>query len=313
MKNKKDLMKFKVEEAHHGLSLLTFLKKKCPDLSSVKSLKRAIEAKECLVNGRVEFFSSYKLVRGDVVELRAILPTAPDRIDCEIVFEDASLLIINKPAGVLSDPSAIAKVLGKNISLFLIHRLDKNTSGLLMLAKTSEMLQKMKELFVQKEVYKYYIALVDGSLPKKSGVIENYLGKKGSYQGQTIYGQVEANQGDQAITYWKSLAKGLRCSLVLLEPKTGRTHQLRVHLKEMGHPILGDYQYAKNFVCPIQPSRQMLHAWALHFIHPLTQEDLWITSSIAEDFIVLSDQLKLSLHLLLSSSELIDQIQKKRK
>ena len=310
MKNKKEAMKFKVEEEHHGLSLLTFLKKKCPDISSVKSLKRAIEAKECLLNGRVEFFSSCKVVRGDVVELRAILPTACHLMQCEIVFEDADLLIVNKPPGVVSDPFAIAQMIGSTRPLSLIHRLDKDTSGLLMLAKTPVMLQAMKELFSKKGVDKYYIALIDGALPKKSGVIDNYLGKKGSYQGQTIYGQVGEQDGEKATTYWRSLAKGLRCSLLLLEPKTGRTHQLRVHLKEVGHPILGDYQYAKTFMCPIQPARQMLHAWALPFIHPLTRQDLWITSSIAEDFVVLSDQLKLSLHVLSTSSLLLEQIQK---
>jgi len=296
MKRKKEALQFKVEPIDHGITLLAFLKKMCPDVSSVKSLKRAIEAKECLVNGRVEFFSSYKLMKGDVVELRTLKASSHEDASIETVFEDADLLVINKPAGLVSDAEGIAQKIGYTGSLSLIHRLDKDTSGLLMLAKSPKMQQAMKDLFSKKLVQKYYLALVDGSISKKSGVIDNFLGKKGSYQGQTIYGAVSEKEGERAITNWRHLEKGLRCCLLLLEPKTGRTHQLRVHLKEMGHPILGDYQYSKTFVCQVLPSRQMLHAWCLHFIHPITKEELQIIAPPPDDFITLAEPLKVSLH-----------------
>lgn len=295
MSQKIEVRKFKVEPQDHGLTLLAFLKNKCPDFSSVKSLKRAIESKECLVNGKVEFFSSYRLMKGDVVELRT-LKISNGSSECEVVFEDSDLLVINKPAGLVSDAENIAKKLGYKGTLTLIHRLDKDTSGLLMLAKTAKMQQMMKDLFSKKEVQKYYLALADGSMSKKSGTIDNFLGKKGSYQGQTIYGQVAEKDGERAITHWRLLEKGVRCCLFLLEPKTGRTHQLRVHLKEMGHPILGDYQYSKNFSCPIQPARQMLHAWGLYFIHPITLKEIALSASLPDDFITLSQELKVSLH-----------------
>lgn len=296
MKRKKEALQFKVEAIDHGLTLLAFLKKMCPDVSSVKSLKRAIEAKECLVNGKVEFFSSYKLMKGDVVELRTLKASTNEVASCETIFEDEDLLIINKPAGIVSDAEGIAQKIGYKGSLSLVHRLDKDTSGLLMLAKNTKMQQAMKDIFSKKEVQKFYLALADGSITKKGGIIDNYLGKKGSYQGQTLYGSVPEKEGERAITHWRHLEKGLRCCLLLLEPKTGRTHQLRVHLKEMGHPILGDYQYSKTFVCQVLPSRQMLHAWCLHFIHPLTKEEMQLIAPLPDDFITLAEQLKVSLH-----------------
>jgi RluA family pseudouridine synthase len=313
MKSNPFSKKFHVGPEDHGITLLQFLKKKCPDVSSVKSLKRAIEGRECLVNGKVEFFSSYKLIKGDVVELRTLFATGNTQSSCEIVYEDLDLIVINKPAGVVSDAEGIKQKMQISSNVSLIHRLDKDTSGLLMLAKNSKILQSMKELFSKKEVQKFYLALVDGSLSKKSGVIDNFLGKKGSYQGQTIYGQVPEGQGERAVTHWRLLEKGLRCALMFLEPKTGRTHQLRVHLKEIGHPILGDYQYSKNFSCPIQPSRQMLHALGLYFIHPVTKKNVILSAPLPEDFIMLAEQIKLSLHTVSDPNFLNDLIQLQKK
>jgi len=311
MSRKKTTTQFTVEPADHGITLLAFLKKMCPEVSSVKSLKRAIEGKECLINDRVEFFSSRKLARGDVVELRTLKASSHGTHEYEILHEDADLLIINKPYGMLSDAEGVMQKIAYKGSLSLIHRIDKDTSGLLMLAKTPKMFSAMKDLFQKREVQKYYLALVDGSISKKSGIIDNFLGKKGAYQGQTIYGQVVEKEGERALTIWRVLEKGLRCTLMLLEPKTGRTHQLRVHMKEMGHPILGDYQYSKVFACPIQPARHMLHAWGLHFIHPLTKEELLITAPLPDDFITLSEQLKISLHPVSDLSYLQEVIKKK--
>ena len=296
MSKKRPITQFIVEPADHGITLLAFLKKMCPDVSSVKSLKRAIEGKECLINDRVEFFSSRKLARGDVVELRTLKASSSGSHECETLYEDADLLIINKPYGMVSDAEGVIQKIGYKESLSLVHRIDKDTSGLLMLAKSPKMLSAMKDLFQKREVQKYYLALVDGSISKKSGMIDNFLGKKGAYHGQTIYGHVPETEGERALTFWRVLEKGLRCTLMLLEPKTGRTHQLRVHMKEIGHPILGDYQYSKVFACPIQPARHMLHAWGLHFIHPLSKEEIFISAPLPDDFITLSEQLKISLH-----------------
>lgn len=311
MRKKTELLCFKVQENEHGLTLLAFLKKNCTAISSAKAIKRVIESKECLVNGKVEFFSTYKLAKGDTVELRSIISNPEEPQNGEIIFEDDYLLVINKPAGVVSDAVQISQLIGYKAGvLSLVHRLDKDTSGVLMLAKTGPMLHAMKDLFSKKEVQKFYLALVDGSFSKKSGLIDNFLGKKGSYHGQTIYGSVEQGEGERAITYWRSLEKGLRCSLVLLEPKTGRTHQLRVHLKEMGHPILGDYQYCKNFSCQIMPSRQMLHAFGVTFIHPITKKEISLCGSLADDFITLADQLKVSMNELLKPCFFQDLIKK---
>ncbi len=189
-----------------------------------------------------------------------------------VLFEDKDLLIINKPSGVVSE--------GK----FLVHRLDKETSGVLVLAKNQSMQEAMEALFKKREVHKIYLAIVDGKVAQDEGVIDNALGKIHSYQGQTIYRAVDAKKGKRAITSWKCLKRGKQASLLQCEPYTGRTHQIRAHLSGMGHPILGDVQYGKRFCCTFHPQRNMLHAYRIQFKHPSTGQKMDIVAPIPSDF-----------------------------
>lgn len=296
-KSKEISLKWRVSKKEAGMRLLQFLREKCPESPSVKTLKRAIDDKFCTVNDRIEIFSSYRLEENDVVMLNTLAFEKTKKalaITIPILYEDQELLIINKPPGLISDIAAIKKGLPKE-SLNLVHRLDKETSGVLILAKTPEMKEKMILLFKKLKVRKLYLAIVDKVLEKDEGKIDNFLGEKHHYQGQTIYGSVEEKKGRHAITYWKCLAKGKNACIVSCEPYTGRTHQLRVHLSSLGHPILGDIQYGKKFFCSYRPQRNLLHAYCIVFEHPTTRKSLKVIAPIPVDFKQAMEAIKVTL------------------
>ena len=278
MKSKAVHLVFSVTASEEGMTLLSFLRAHCKEAPSIKAIKRAIDGKYCKVNGAVEQFSSHPLKKGDKISINPIAfhsKSDSKPFLLSVLYEDASLLICNKPPGVISASQG---------ALILVHRLDKETSGALIFAKSPEIKEKMVVIFQQHQVKKVYLALVDGCIEQKSGEITNYLGKTGGYQGQTVYGAVSPAKGKKAITVWKLLKKGKKASAVQMEPITGRTHQLRVHLSQMGHPILGDAQYGKRFRCAFHPQRHLLHAYAITFPHPVTERELKVIAPIPLDF-----------------------------
>ena len=279
-------MRYTVSIHEHGWSLLAFLKLKGGETCSIKKIKKAIETKNCKVGGRVEFFSSRKLMEGDVVEFD-VPSTENNTLSMPILFEDGEFVIVNKPAGLVSSNEEFQRNLGeKSKNWRLIHRLDKDTSGLVLLAKTDVAEESAKKLFSERIIQKTYLAVVDGKVSRKRGVIDNFLGKKGGYQGQTLYGSVRESEGQRAITHWRVIGSNGQSSLVLCDLKTGRTHQIRVHMSEMSHPILGDYQYSKKgFINRFSSKRQLLHAWKLAFIHPKTQKEIAVIAPLPLDFV----------------------------
>jgi RluA family pseudouridine synthase len=270
--------KWRVSRKEEGMRLLQFLREKCPEAPSIKAIKRAIDSKLCIVNGRIEIFSSYRLAENDTVWLKEVaFEIRKNLTKIPILYEDRDLLVINKPAGIISDHRIIKRSRSNpQEALELVHRLDKETSGLLILAKTSEAKEKMIAFFKARSVRKLYLAIVDRVIRKDEGKIDGFLGKKYSYQGQTVYGSVDEKKGVRAITFWRCLSRGRTTSVVCCEPFTGRTHQLRVHMSEMGHPILGDVQYGKRFICPFKPPRNLLHAYSITFMQPSTGKELKI-------------------------------------
>nr|MBA3817181.1 RNA pseudouridine synthase [Parachlamydiaceae bacterium] len=141
-------------------------------------------------------------------------------------------------------------------------------------------------LFKQRKVKKTYLAIVDG-LPKSSqGIIDNFLGKISIYEGQTLYGEVsKAKGGLSARTVWKKEKTGVAASFIICYPETGRTHQLRVHLSGLGHPILGDYQYGRSFKCSFRPQRMLLHAYEITFENPVTNQLIQVIAKQPADFV----------------------------
>jgi len=280
---------WEVTTEESGTKLLTFLKNKLGETISSRQIKRAIEENLCVVNGITERFSTTQLGTGDRVALhmnRLSKPTTVSLFEKErLLFEDGFLLIYNKPGGVASDDPEFLKALRRYCpTLILIHRLDRDTTGALLFSKNSAVQANLITLFKQHLVKKEYLALVDGIPKKKMGVIDNFLGEKHRRQGEVSWGKVAVDKGVRAITEWKCLSTGSHASLLRCIPKTGRTHQIRVHLSEMGHPLLGDFQYGRTFQCPYRPARHLLHAYTLSFPHPCTTKQVSVSAPLPEDF-----------------------------
>ncbi len=225
---------------------------------SGKFLRRVLEANLCRVNGRIERFASARLQKGDLVELASSWKEGISSpiLEFPILYEDDALRFVNKPAGWVCSEENCLRMFGKE--LYLVHRLDKDTTGVLALAKGLQTREEWMAYFAERAVEKEYVAIVDGVPKKESGVIENELIKKRTFEGQTIWGS--GQNGLKATTYWRVLAQGENSALLLCRPITGRTHQIRVHLAEMGHPILIDRQYAARFRSSFFAKRPLLHA-----------------------------------------------------
>jgi 23S rRNA pseudouridine955/2504/2580 synthase len=251
-------------QAPSSQKLVAFLQGRLGGDYSGKFLRKLLEANLCRINGKVERFGSRLILRGDTVELASTWKSLLDSqssVTFETLYESEALKIVNKPPGWVCDPKNTLKTFGPNH--YLVHRLDKETSGLLLIAKNSACRDELIDLFEKRTIHKTYLALVDGVPKESKGIRQTFLQKKGSFQGQTIWGS--GLNGLSAITHWQKMATFQQASLILCEPVTGRTHQIRVHMAEMGHPILVDRQYAKSFRCPLFIQRTLLHAYRLQF------------------------------------------------
>ncbi len=215
--------------------------------------------------------------------------------EIKIVYETPDFLVVNKPAGLLTHPvnrqdkskSLVGWLLKerpeiKNVideygaSLGgwadlrpgIVHRLDKETSGLIIVAKNKESFEYFKKLFQERKIKKTYLALVYGRLKDKSGIIESPLGKLGAKQTIRTKGKKELKE-KEAVTEFKVLKEYEDYSLLEVSPKTGRTHQIRVHLKSLGHPVVCDPLYlGRGYICPPELGRMFLHAQSLSFVSP---------------------------------------------
>ncbi len=266
-----------------GMKLQAFLAAKIGH--SAKSLKKAIEANCCQINGRTERFASTIVGLGDRIYLDIKERPSLEFDNSRLLYEDDDLLVYNKPAGINCDEDGILKLLRKhNANLQLVHRLDRDTTGTLILSKNEETLKHLIGQFKYHEVKKSYRAIVDGVIKKQSGKIENYLVVKRKIAGQTIWGESDQPPGLHAVTRWESLKKGKETSLVVCYPETGKTHQLRVHLAGMGHPILGDVQYGKKFKTTYHADRYLLHSDQIAFSHPKTMKKIVATAPFPDDF-----------------------------
>lgn len=268
----------RVDQEHSGKTLLAFLRDTLTQYPSVKAIKRAIEGGECTINDRVETFSTHRVKVGDeiVLTFREKAETFP----LEILFEDEHLILYNKP------PKRASEDISKH---FLVHRLDKDTSGVILFAKTKKMQDLLTDLFRKREVEKIYLAICDGKIEKGEWTVDNFLERKASYQGGALYGA--AKKGKRAITHFTLIKTSDTASLIQASPHTGRTHQIRVHLKEEGHPVLGDYQYGKHFCCKEKTPRLMLHASEISFVHPITKKEVRVSAPLLADFLAAKKKL----------------------
>jgi len=293
-------MKWRVQQEQSGQKLVSFLKDNLTTSFSSRHIKQLIELGRCKVNGKVERFASFQVAKGDTVfflqdksnSCENKLIAKNNTTNITILFSDDHFLAIDKPSRIASDDPKLVNAISKESkSLILVHRLDKETTGVLLFAKSKEAFLKMVELFKKGEVEKTYLAIVDGKVLSKQGKVENQMGKLSLYQGQTLWGVVK--EGLKALTFWERVSFSNQASLMVCYPKTGRTHQLRVHMSGIGHPILGDYQYGKSFKCSFKPDRILLHALILSFNHPFIEKKVVINSPQPSDFKEAIEKLKL--------------------
>ncbi len=216
-------------------------------------------------------------------------------IENNIIHEDRFIIIVNKPAGLASQGGTglhrsldeIMKVISekKGYKPHLVHRLDKDTSGLIMMAKSPSIATKLTESFKQHEIRKIYLAVIKGHPRPHEGEIDLPLLKSGRQGQQKVH--VDYKNGQKAISQYQVLDHcGQEFSLCALSPLTGRTHQLRVHMKEgLNCPIIGDKKYGGSEAVPDGlPKKLHLHAWQLEFKHPASQEKMQFKAALSETF-----------------------------
>jgi 23S rRNA pseudouridine1911/1915/1917 synthase len=223
------------------------------------------------------------------------IETRPEAIPLEILFEDDDLIVINKPAGMTVHPDAghqkhtLVNALLHHCSTLsgiggkerpgIVHRIDKETSGCLVAAKNDIAHHELSEQFADRAVDKIYLALAAGKMRKQTGVIEESIGRHPVHRQRM---SVSSPRGRAARTEYRVLRSNAQASLIECKLHSGRTHQIRVHLHHLGHPVLGDKLYAARFAKNFP--RQMLHAWKLGFRHPRTDEWKNFEAPLPDDF-----------------------------
>ena len=252
-------------------------------------IKTLVEKQNVQVNGEIVKKAGYILKDKDVISITIpeaeILNLEPENIPIDIVYEDDDLAVINKPQGLVVHPApgslnhTLVNALMfhlKNLSDIngvvrpgIVHRLDKDTSGLLVVAKNNEAHLNLQEQIATKQAKRYYVALVDGVVTKDEGVINTLIDRSKKDRKMMA---VSNNSGRVAITHYKVLERFKNYTYMEYELKTGRTHQIRVHSKFINHPIVGDPVYGGSNKFNL--NGQMLHAYKLCLTHPKTKKEM---------------------------------------
>lgn len=298
---------YQITEEYGGMEILAFLRKKGFSrhiLSSMKADKQSI-----LLNGERGYGRSV-LKSGDI--LRILVPETeitekliPVKMDLRILYEDEDILVLNKDADIPIHPSignyentlanAVAYYFAQKGEPFVyrcINRLDRDTTGALILSKNPYSAAVLSQQMKRREIRRTYLAIVEG-IPPQSGTISAPIGRK---DGSTIERQVDFENGEKAVTHFERLAvtesspKGSSAlngcpqdySLLELHLETGRTHQIRVHMKYLGYPLPGDYLYHPDYRII---NRQPLHSYQIEFRHPVTEKAMLFTAPVPEDFV----------------------------
>jgi 23S rRNA pseudouridine1911/1915/1917 synthase len=309
--------RFIVDKGQNPMRIDRFLSDHIVGISRNR-LQQAADAKCVLVND-LPVKSSYKVKPLDVISIvmdrpRHDFKIIPENIPLNIVYEDESLMVINKPAGMVVHPghgnysgtlvNAIAYYLNydENMTMEdprmgLVHRIDKDTSGLLLIAKTPHAKTNLSVQFYNKTTKRQYIALVWGNVENNEGTIEGNIGRDPKDR-MLMKVFPEGDMGKTAVTHYKVLERFGYVTLVQCQLETGRTHQIRVHMKYIGHTLFNDERYGghdilrgtrfakyKQFVynCFVACPRQALHAKTLGFVHPETKEEMFLESELPED------------------------------
>ena len=294
-------MQFTVKRVEQSnLRIDRFLAEKLPDLSRSR-LQSLIKDGHITLNGNPTK-PKHLICEKDVIEI-SIPPLTqpeakPEDIKLNILHEDEHLIVINKPHGLVVHPAAgnpdgtLVNALLHHCNQLsgiggverpgIVHRLDKDTSGCLVAAKSDTTHRLLVESFANRQVKKIYLAAVNGCPTIESGRIENHIARNPKDRQKMAV--VEPPRGKLAITDYSVRKKSEGTSLIECHLLTGRTHQIRVHMKSLGNPILGDPIYSRSAKQNVQVTRLMLHAWKLSFIHPETREEMHFQSEHPAEF-----------------------------
>ena len=290
-------MIFQVEENDVGKRLDIFLHEKFSDLSR-SHIKNMIDGGNVLLNGKVVKAGEKLRLNGVVQAEKPVLQevkTKPEDIPIEIVYEDDDLAVVNKPQGMVVHAGAgntsgtlvnallyrLKNLSGINGKLRpgIVHRLDKNTSGLLLIAKNDFAHNSLAKQIAEKTCKRTYIALLEGTLKEQEGVISTHIARDKKHR--TLMNVCPETEGKLAITEYKVLKYYNNCTLVEFNLKTGRTHQIRVHASRVLHrPIVGDREYNPT----TKINGQLLHAYKLEFTQPRTGKQIVVTAPVPEYF-----------------------------
>lgn len=284
-----------------GERLDRFLHGKLPELSRAR-IQDLIRTDHARLNGKPTKPGA-ALKAGDTVSLTIPDPVSTEvvaqDIPLEILYEDADILVINKPPGLVVHPAAgnadgtLVNALlhhcddlsgiGGETRPGIVHRLDKDTSGCIVVAKHDRAHRRLTESFSDRRISKTYLAVVNGVPEEERGRQQNFIGRHPvDRKRMTI---LYDGAGKEAITEWERLAIHQDCALIRCRLLTGRTHQIRVHMKDgLGCPILGDPIYGHPSRQKIKASRLMLHAWRLAFNHPMTEQPLAFEAAMPAEF-----------------------------
>lgn len=291
----------KVEE-NEKIRIDKYLSEKL-DLSRSK-IQKLIDNKKVIVNNKF-VSANYKIKMGDLIEvnddLNYEINIEKENIPLDIVYEDDDLLIVNKESGMVTHPAPghytktlVNALLYKfdistttDIRPGIVHRLDKDTSGLMVVAKNEKTHEKLSEMIKNKEVKRHYIALVEGVIQHETGTIDAPIGRD-QYDRQKM--AVTDINGKDSITHFKVLKRYKNKTLVECILETGRTHQIRVHMKYINHPVVNDPIYNKK---KSDDFGQMLHSKSIEFIHPITKKKIYFEVEPPKEFMEKLKQLEI--------------------
>lgn len=291
-----------VDDEHNQIRLDVFLTKIIKDIPSRTFIQRLIEEGKVEVNGKPILKPHFKVSTGDKIVATISQEDfpgnlEPEHIPLDIFYEDDDLVVINKPVGMTVHPAA-GKYSGTLVNALLyhfhhqnlsdrngplrpgiVHRLDRETSGLIIVAKNNVAHARLARQFEKRTVQKRYVALVKGVVEFDQGKVDAPIGDHDHYHDQKKISYEEDSR--PAVTLYEVLKRFENITFIALYPQTGRTHQLRLHMKHLGHPILGDEKYGqKNSF-----RRLALHAQAIGFIHPTTKHHMEFCTRMPVEFL----------------------------
>lgn len=283
---------YQIRETEQGLRIEQYLRRRGYSRQNLTELKKRkdsvrLNGAGCILKETMSAGDELA-VRIEETEVSERIP--PTEIPINVVYEDEDLLVVNKPAGLPMHPSmknyeySLANALvwhyqqkGKLFVFRCANRLDKDTSGLTVVAKHMVSANILSAMGYRHEIQREYLAIVRGKVQPDSGIIDAPLSRK---EGSVIERKIDFEHGEHAVTHYRVLEEKNGHSLVLLRLETGRTHQIRIHMKYLGFPLIGDYLYNPDME---YISRQALHSYHLSFLHPITQEKMDFTAPLPED------------------------------